>query len=119
MERGAETHRPCSNTEQIHCKAGREKLTLLQRAKGLLKSQVGARATKSLRRSEAIPSTLAHVVKPRAGSTSHIVRLCHTLSSDWSSGGGKRSGMVRSCGKIAIPGIFHVEGSSWVQKVLL
>jgi hypothetical protein len=30
-----ETSRPYSNTEQIHCEAGREKLTLRQRAKGL------------------------------------------------------------------------------------
>jgi hypothetical protein len=72
---------------------------------------VGARATIGLQQSEAISSALTHVVKPRAGSTSHIVRLCHTLSSEQSFGHGKRNGTARSCGKTAIPSIFRVRGS--------
>jgi hypothetical protein len=70
---------------------------------------VGARATKSLQWCEAIPLALAHVVKSRAGSASHIVHLRHTFSSERSSSHGKR----------AIPGLFRIGCSSWVQKVLL
>jgi hypothetical protein len=68
---------------------------------------------------ETIPSTLADVVESGAGLASHIVCLCHTFSSEWSFGHGKRSGTVRSCCSTTIPGIFCIGGPSWVQKILL
>jgi hypothetical protein len=49
---------------------------------GASQKSSGARAAKSLRRSEVIPSAFAHVVKSRAGSTSHTICLYHTFCSE-------------------------------------
>jgi hypothetical protein len=42
---------------------------------------MGPRAAKSFRGFESLPLAVADIIKPRAGATSHIIHLHHTLSS--------------------------------------
>jgi hypothetical protein len=67
-------------------KLPKKKPPLFQHIKALCKSRMGAQATEGLRRSEVVPLAPANTIKSRTGPVPHIVRLCHTLSSQRSSG---------------------------------